>query len=234
MKIQYFFLIALCFLITNDMMSQSYAFGVKGGLTAATQRWNNFDSGEPLFALHGALYIESYNEENLSCIFAQAGYHARGRVTRFNRFVNQNGQEVPSQTRSQKFNNAALIIGVKKKLELSKGSTDNRGFYGFGVRAEYNISSELGFQSGFASSINRLTYGVTVNGGYEFMFSEFVGGTLEISVHPDLGRQIFVPQQVYFDEDLGQSRTLREQNVVNTSIEISLGIRLLHKITYID
>lgn len=227
----FFFLLLICAAV--QLSAQGSAFGVKGGLTAATQRWNNFDSGEPLFSYHGAVYIESYNEENMSCIFAQAGYHARGRVTRFNRFVNQNGQEVPGRTRSQKFYNAGLIIGVKKKLELGRGNSENRGFYGFGVRGEYNLSSDLGLEQGFASNINRVTYGVTVNGGYEFMFSEFVGGTLEISVHPDLGRQIFVPRQNYVDFN-GQVRTLSEQNVVNTSIEISLGIRLLHKVTYID
>jgi hypothetical protein len=220
-----------CFLGSLSLSAQSYAFGLKGGITAATQRWNNFDDGQPLFSYHGDVYIESWNEENLSALFASVGYHARGRTVRTRRTVGLNGEDYPSRTFDQRLFNGVLIIGVKKKIPVKNEST--RGFYGFGVRGEYNISSDFAFYSGLEDQINKITYGVTVNGGFEFMFSEFVGGVFEISVHPDFGKQLFAPTQV-FQDDRGFQRTLAEQNVVNTSIEISVGLRFLHKITYID
>lgn len=230
---KYLYLLVFISICCADLSAQSYAFGLKGGMTAATQRWNNFDSGQPLISYHGDIYIESWNEENLSAIFASVGYHARGRAIRTRRTVGLNGEDFPSRTFNQRLYNAALIIGVKKKIPL--GNDNKRGFYGFGVRGEYNIKTDLGIYDGFNDAVNKITYGVTVNGGFEFMFSEFIGGVFEISIHPDFGKQIFVPPfPNYIDPYTGVRRTLPEQNVVNTSIEISVGFRFLHKITYID
>ncbi len=226
------FLIFSFFLFSAGALSaQSYAFGIKGGLTAATQRWNNFDSGQPLFSYHADAYIESWNEENMSALFASLGYHARGRSVRTRRVFGINGEDFPARTFNQQLFNAVLSIGAKKKFRM--GNPDIRGFYGIGARLEYNIKADLDIYSGLEDLVNKFTYGVTVNGGFEFMWSEFVGGVFEISVHPDFGKQIFAPTQVFID-DRGFERQLQEQNVVNTSIEISVGFRFLHKIIYID
>lgn len=229
-KFTYLFVFS-ALLWTASLSGQSYAFGVKGGLTAATQRWNNFDSGQPLFSYHADAYIESWNEENMSALFASLGYHARGRAVRTRRVVGINGEDFPSRTFRQQLYNAALIIGAKKKFSM--GNPDARGFYGVGARVEYNLKADLDIYSGLEDLVNKFTYGVTVNGGFEFMWSEFIGGVFEISVHPDFGKQIFAPTQIFID-DRGYQRELREQNVVNTSIEISVGFRFLHKIIYID
>ena len=49
---------------------QGSAFGVKGGLSLGTQKWNNLDQNV-LFAWHGDIYVESLSEENSFSLIAQ-------------------------------------------------------------------------------------------------------------------------------------------------------------------
>ncbi len=221
-------------LFLSEANAQGAAYGIKGGLTLATQRWNNFDSGQPLVAYHGAAFIESLTEENVTSLFAQIGYHTRGRAVRRNRFVDPfTNQELPANTFNQRLFNVGLILGVKKKIPIGPG--DKRSFYAFGLRGEYTVNEDLGIYAGLENAINRFVYGATVSGGFEFPFTEFIGGIFEISVHPDFAQQIYIPPQPnYQDPYTGQLRTLPEQRVVNVSFEVSVGLRFLHKVEYID
>lgn len=231
MKLKISTLLFLLFLVAGNSEAQSYVFGLKGGPSLASQKWNSGDVGQPMLAYHGALFMESYSDENRSSIFAQIGYHTRGTSFRSRRFVSQNGQEVPSRTYNSKHYNVGLGLGVKQKIIL--GPEGARGFYGFGGRVEYNLKNELRFQ-GLAGSVNKITYGLIINGGFEMPFSEYVGGFIELSFNPDVGRQIFVQRQEWIDVELGRAVLLPEQNVVNLTFELSVGIRFLHKIIYTD
>lgn len=63
-------------LFKNNSYSQSYAFGVKGGVTAALQSWDNYGR-DPLYNAHWVTFIESADDDKGS-VFAQLGYHVKG------------------------------------------------------------------------------------------------------------------------------------------------------------
>ena len=65
-------------------------YGVKGGLTMATQQWDNFDR-QPLLLPHGSIFIESLSEEDAFSLFAQVGYHPKGSAIRNVNLFDRNG-----------------------------------------------------------------------------------------------------------------------------------------------
>jgi hypothetical protein len=54
-----------------------------------------------------------------------------------------------------------------------------------------------------------------------------------LNVHPDLTRQLFLPQQRGIDRN-GNPFLINEQNIYNVSVELTIGLRFLHKIEYVD
>lgn len=65
MKINIFLLISITtFWIGKQAFAQSYAFGIKGGMTAGTQKWDNNFQREPLFRYHIAGFIESHSDQD--------------------------------------------------------------------------------------------------------------------------------------------------------------------------
>ena len=73
---------------------QSYGFGLKGGLTGATQAWENRSRANSLMlGWHVAAFIESQdNTEDKFSIFSELGYHTRGSAARFAGGVGFDGQ----------------------------------------------------------------------------------------------------------------------------------------------
>lgn len=221
------------------------AFGVKGGLSVGFQNWNDFQR-DPLFKYHGAVYIESYEEEEPFALFAQLGYHVRGSAIRNQNFVDRlTNQVFRPATREFQFRNAALILGGKRKYDFGAGF--NQVYYSLGLRGEYTISTNLEEYREFnernaiyaiypfPEGVQRFNYGVSVGGGIEFMFQELVGGFVELSVHPDFSRQYEQPPiPNVTDPFTGQNRTIQERIIRNVSFELSVGIRLIRKIEYID
>lgn len=221
------------------------AFGVKGGLSVGFQNWNDFQQ-DPLFAYHGAIYTETYGEEEPFAIYAQIGYHVRGSAIRNRNFVSlTTGQPFRLNTRAFQFNNISLQLGGKRKYPFGTGF--NQVYYLLGLRGEYTISTNLEEYQDFnernpaysiypfPEGVQRFNYGVSVGGGYEFMFQELVGGFVELSVHPDFSRQYEQPPvSNVLDPYTGQSRTIPERIIRNVSFEVSVGIRLIRKVEYID
>lgn len=237
--------IILFILLTPSVFyAQGFVWGLKSGLSAGSQRWGNGGSYDNslLFQYHGALFIENAPSDNSSVLFAQAGYHVRGSAFRYRKSVgvdvNGNSFEAPGFTQQFKFNNAALIVGAKRRGVLGK----ENAFYSIGLRGEYTLSTNLeaanalfAFYSQPQKEFTRkINYGLSVAGGYEFPFSELVGGILEVSIHPDISRQYFRPPFVGWDPFQRQNVTVQEQSIRNLTIEISLGIKLLRKVEYID
>ena len=220
--------------LSCSVYGQGNVFGPKGGLSIGLQSWSAAQN-RPLLSYHGDIYIEGYREGAATTLFAQAGIHNRGSGRRV--FITQSGSAT-SQVFNQSivFTNASVLIGGKKRLSLGG---DKIPYYSFGLRADYTVADNFAdFEvyagylpvSGFISEFN---YGVTLAAGYEFPFSEFVGGLIEVSVSPDLSYQYDQPQNIAITTN-GAALTLQRQQVRNLSLELTVGLRFLHKVVYID
>ena len=216
----------LC-LLDFSSIAQGSAYVFKGGLSIASQNYEGYQR-EALIASHVCVSIESLDDEDKYALYAQAGYHTRGSAIRVPTFTNNQGEVQGSRTFDWRFNNISLALGARQKF----GKSPNlRWYYGVALRGEYNVKTSINdFFPQLADLTNNFVYGVSASVGTEYMFSELVGGVLELSVHPDLSNQITVPAQ----RSVGSLPAQPERRVRNLTIELSLGIRLLHLITYID
>ena len=220
--------------------AQGSAFGVKGGLTMGFQKWNDFDQ-QPLFRYHGIVFIESLGD---NVLFAQAGYHVKGSALRNLRFTNPisgNIGSVPAQ--DFQFRNVSLTVGAKKKHNMGTGNS--KAYYMLGLRGDYTINTNLKEYENpnypFITSwptdswVRRFNYGMTVGGGFEFPFSELMGGMLEFTLNPDLSKQYYQPaiDNVY-DPYTGTNRSIRERRITNITLEVTFGLRFLRVVEYVD
>ena len=234
--------ISFIFLIPAD--AQSFAYGVKGGLTLGTQKWDNSLNRDPLFRYHGIAFIESAPEDNSTAIFGQLGYHVKGSSIRTFATTVQTTQglrEVPARSTAFEFQNISLTFGGKKKYELN----NKYAYYMLGIRGDYTVGTNLEEYIEinefypiypFESQVRHFNYGVTVGGGLEFPLGEYISGILEFSVNPDFSKQYEQPQlnDVPAPNQGGQTRTIPERKIVNNTFELSLGIRFLRLVEYID
>ena len=223
--------------------AQGFYFGLKGGPSLGIQQWNSFEQ-DPLLAYHVDAFIES-NEEDAQAfsVFAQLGYHVKGSALRNQRAFLPGNEVFRIPTREFQFRNAVLTLAGKKRLNFDGNFVP---FYAFGVRGEYTINTNLDeyeeanrlFNNFYPTDIfvNRFQYGVYLAAGLELALGEAAGATVELSVNPDFSRQ-------YFQQPLGniidpfrpgQTRSVPERSIRNITFELSVGIRLLRQIEYID
>jgi len=226
------YLLSICF--PTLLIGQSTVFGPKGGLTLGVQSWDGFQR-QPLLSYHGAFYIEGYKEDAPASLFAQVGLHHRGSSERVF-FLNGSSAQAVRQTFS--FSNAAAIFGAKKRFDTSGSS---KPYFSFGVRLEYTVGTNLDESAEFAGYfpiegfVNKWNYGATASFGYEFPFSEFVGGLIEASISPDFSQQYQQPGGIGVISPItGSAITLREQQIRNITFELTVGLRFLHKVIYLD
>lgn len=225
---KYILIFILCAVLCPLLLGQGSAFHIKGGLTIAQQNYNAYNR-QALLGFHGAVSIESLSIENKNALYAQIGYHQRGSRQRLSSYVNVNGQSVPSRSFDWTFNNIGLTLGAKQKF----GSTEMvKWFYGAGIRGEYTVKHHIDviFVS-LDDLVNKFVYGVSASVGSELMFSELVGAVIELSVHPDLSNQIYIPAQRSITNP---NQIIAEKRVRNLSIELSIGLRLLRVVTYVE
>ncbi|MCB0703781.1 MAG: hypothetical protein KDC34_00665 [Saprospiraceae bacterium] len=219
--------------------AQSFAFGIKGGPILGIQQWNSADR-DPLFSYHGIAFIESYSEtDDLVSVFLQAGYHIRGSAVRNQQFSNNN-QLFKAPTIEYVFRNVGLSLGAKKKYNISGNS---KAYYMLGVRGEYNLGTNFsGFES-LASAfypndffVRPFVFGAIFGGGIEFPFGELIGGTVELTLNPDITRQYIQPPigNVTSPWDPSQTINVGERNIRNITIELSIGLRFLRIVEYLD
>lgn len=246
MKKTFLLIIAALLGMSGQASAQGYYFGVKGGLSIGVQSWNGFER-DPLLGYHGIVFIESLSEDNRFSLFAQAGYHQRGSAFRNLFFSNVfNGGFTRAPATEFIFNNASVILGGKQKYDFA---ANTKVYYSFGIRGEYTVNTNLGkyelfneLNPGFAiypfntyEFIRRINYGITVGGGFEVALSEFVGGLVEFTVNPDFSdqyRQPPIPNVT--DPYTGELRTVPERRIRNLTFEVSLGLRFLRKVIYIE
>jgi hypothetical protein len=221
---------SILFLIVfyNAGYGQGTVYGFKGGPSLAMQTIDGFSQRDPLWAYHGALFIESLPEENNYALYTQVGYHLKGSTIRTQRFTDLNGNVVRGQTYPSKFHNISWAVGAKQKFRTGG---DSRIFYLLGLRMDVNIANEIELFENAEKAVKPVTWGFSAGGGYEFQFSEYIGGMIEISVAPDFSNQIYLPPQ---RDPWNPNRTIPESNVRNVVVEVSFGLRFLRKVVYID
>ena len=227
-----------------ETLGQSFYFGPKLGPSIGFQRWENFQQS-PLFSYHGAFFIESYSEDNPdNSLYAQIGWHNRGSAFRNQRFISVDGILIDVPTRNFVFSNAVLAVGAKRRQPINKKSNS---YYIIGLRGEYTVMTNLSKYDAFNQYFNqpfypdnqfvrKWNYGVTVGGGFEYKLGKMVAGILEFSVHPDLSNQYEQPPLGSIPDpwNPGQLVTLREKRIKNITLEITLGLRFLRKVIYLD
>ncbi len=229
----------LCFFtamsLSISLHGQGTVFGPKGGGVLGLQSWNGFER-DPLLAWHGAIYLENFQEDAKGTVFAELGYHVRGSSE--NVFFFTGGGTGFRSREDFRFNNLALLLGAKRYLNTSSAPTP---YFSFGVRMDYTLSTNLQKYETYAgyfpieAFVNKFNYGGSVSFGYVFPFSELVGGFIEASFHPDFSRQYEQPGGTSIISPLtGRSFVLREQQIRNLTFEISIGLRLIHKVIYLD
>lgn len=226
--------------ISTAVGAQGQLFGIKGGLSMGTQKWNSFER-DPLYASHFAISMESAEQNRQSALYGQIGYHTKGSAIRFQRFFDINGNEFKPSATDFRFNNLALQIGVKQIL--GDDLADSRLFWKIGIRGEYTLSTNLDeFDSRLALSfptddfVRKITYGVSFGGGYEFYISDLVRGFVELHIGQDLSNQYQQPaiSGVSDPNRPGQTINIGERKITNTIVELSVGVLLWRKVEYID
>lgn len=225
----------VCF--TSTSAQGSFLFGPKAGPTLAFQQWNSFDR-QVLRDWHIAAFIESYNEdEEAGSFIAQLGYHTRGSAIRVTNGISFNTNNV-----GFKFNNASLMLGVKRPLPLKGKWTP---YYLIGARLEYTLKTNLDDFSEEINAgavfypidvfVNKVNYGLSMGAGARFSISEFVGGFVDITISPDLSYQYQQPALGnIINPNGGGNITIGERQIRNMTLEISFGINLLRKVIYED
>jgi hypothetical protein len=222
-------------------LAQSYAFGLKGGPSLGFQRWQE-SNRNVLWVYHLAGFIESAPEGGGGSMYAQAGYHVRGSAIRFQSIQFGSGRFLGQRTDEFRYNNASLQVGFKSRIPQQASTL----YYFFGLRGDYTINTNLSSYRDLILNnlyypedtwVRKFNYGISIGGGWEFPFGEFVSGLVEISFHPDFSRQYDQPPvQNVIDPFAtpGVTRSFPDRRIVNYTAEISLGLRFLRKIIYID
>lgn len=241
-------LLAILFSATAaTALGQGTVFGIKGGLTIGIQNWQGIDQ-QPAFLPHGVLTIEDVPENDAFSLFASVGYQPKGSAIRnriFNNPLNNQLGQLPTQTFI--FHNASLILGAKQKFEV--GRTDAKFFYSLGIRGDYTIATNLRkFNDPDLNTplfitlpvddptyIRKINYGVSVGAGTEYSLGEFVGMSLEFTLHPDFSFQYEQPEiGNVTDPFTNQQISIPERRIRNVTFEVSLGFRFLRKVIYVD
>lgn len=228
-------IVIFLFSLTSD--AQSFIFGPKVGPLVGVQQWDGVQRG-PLVAGHVAVFIESYREDDPSSLYAQIGLHQRGSAER-DLVINRSIGDLVRQNLSYKFSNISLQLGAKRLLKMESKA---KPFYTMGIRAEYTVKTNLDqfdnsqFAAYFPNNafVNKFNYGISGGGGFQYQFGDLVGGTVELTISPDISKQYERPPvpNVINPRNVGSSITLRQQEVRNISLEIGVSLRLLRKVEY--
>ena len=246
---KHYFLAAftIVFCLCGQVTAQDFGWGIKGGPSMGFQKWDTGSQRDALFSYHAIAFVESVTEGNAFSTFAQLGYHVRGGAVRTNAFNYVNpvtGLESRSTSRTDRyeFRNVSLSLGAKQKFELGSG----KYYYMIGVRGDYTISTNLEEYENRNTIFNTLyfpqnqfvrkfNYGLIFGGGLERDFSEFITGIFEISVNPDVSKQYRQPPigNVYNPYTMNNYNT-PSREFSSVSLEVSVGIRFLTKVEYVD
>ncbi len=230
--------------------AQSFFFGFKGGMTIGIQEWGRSFQRDPLFRYHVIGFLESLEPDDKYALFAQLGYHVKGSAIRTygttGRLPDGTIIDIPARETPFEFHNISLSLGAKQKFSIGTGT---KVFYLLGIRGDYTADTNLRPTDletysvystiyPFEEYVNKFMFGAIAGGGLQWMFSEFVGGVLEFTVNPDFTRQYNqpeIPNVINPNPNFGSNTiTIPERQISNVTFEITLGLRFLRKVVYID
>lgn len=235
------------FLFFGPIAAQSTAYVIHFGPTAGLQKWDNASGREPLFQYHAALSMETINnEDSRGSFYMQLGYHVKGSATRYRFFNIVSGAPGGTFTERFKFNNFSFALGAKQRFR-ENNSGRVRYFYFGGLRADYTYSTNIDNLQGPSTACNPGFYplmggvqrwmgGFSVGGGMEFDISELVGGQVQLSINPDVTpqyRQNAIPNVIDICNP-GAVYDIPERRIRNTTVELSIGLRLLKKVIVVE
>ena len=232
--------------LTNAQTASYSIYGIKGGSTLGFQQWNNFDQ-DALFAWNAGVFAESLADRDAqSSLYAGLSFSQKGSAKRNVQLFSSNGSGSligGTFTRKYIFNNLVLNVGAKKRLEQrSNGFTP---YYSIGAFGSYTISTNLNEQSNsfflldpVDDFVRKINYGVQIGGGFEKQLSEYLGIHFDFSMFPELSFQYQEqygpnPNQV-INPFTGNLFTPRDRNIRNLAFEITVGIRFLREVIYVD
>ncbi len=224
-------LISLALLTAGSATAQGTVYSILGGLTMSTQTVNGFER-DPFLRFHGVGYMESSSEISPNSLYASLGYHIKGSAVNSAAYYDNLGIKRGGQSNSMEFRNLSLGFGVKQRKEVGANFLS----YGFGVRGDFNLSTDFGYLfAGLEGSERNFTYGLDFNVGFEFPMSELISTTIELGFSPDLSEQIFIPRQITtYTYDNGQPVIIQESSIKNIVFEARAGFRFWRKVIYTD
>jgi hypothetical protein len=234
-------IVFICFLffVFSAHLSAQY-FIIKGGATIGTQKWDNSFDGQPLVRYNGAFAIETQSEEEeYAAFFTEIGYHVKGSSTR-SRFLFQGGG-IQNFQQHFIFNNLSLLLGAKQKKVLD---ANKKYYYLYGLRGDYTLSTNIDeltqanqyvyINNPLMGGVQRWMFGLTVGGGLEINFRELIGAQIELTLNPDITPQYRQgPINNVIVPSLG-TVNIPERRIRNTTVELTVGLRLLRKVIYED
>jgi len=219
--------------ICASASSQSFWFGPRGGLSIGTQQGGAVGQ-QPLIGYNAGFFMETLDEDKeTGSLYANLGLHQRGNATR--RFISS-VQNITVPGLSFRYNNVVLEAGAKKFY-------NEKFYYKVGIRGEYTAFTNLEEISSRFNSlyyplpdfIRPLTGGITIGGGYQYELAELYGVSIEANIMPDFFNQYTSPAIPNVVNPItGQATTIRAQQIRNTTFEITVAMRFLRKVIYID
>ena len=224
-------LISSALMTGSSVLAQGTVYSILGGLTMSTQTVNGFEK-DPFLRLHAVGYMESSSEISPNALYASLGYHTKGSAVNSPAYIDDVGNEHPQQSNSMEFHNLSLGFGVKQRKEVGANFLS----YGFGVRGDFNLSTDFGsLYNGLEGTERNFTYGLDFFVGFEFPMSELISTTIEFGFSPDLSEQIYIPyQDTGYDYDNGQAVVIQESSIKNIVFEARAGFRFWRKVIYTD
>ena len=235
MKSQFLALLAILAL-GSPMFAQQHtynAYGIKGGMTVGLQKWNgstgsNQELFEPLG--NGSLFGEFDADGKGSIIGLDLGYHVRGSAInqRATSYIDATGRvvDLPARVYKTTFSNVVLGGFFKKIYDIGNGFG---GYYLLGARLEYTVRDSFPFEYTGAflhQGLQRINYGLSAGGGIEKRLGKSpILAQLELQIQPDFSKQILSPAFPYYDPYTRQNVAFPEQNVLNTTFELTLGLK---------
>ncbi len=224
-------LISSALMTGSSVLAQGTVYSILGGLTMSTQTVNGFEK-DPFLRLHAVGYMESSSEISPNALYASLGYHTKGSAVNSPAYIDDIGNEHPQQSNSMEFHNLSLGFGVKQRKEVGANFLS----YGFGVRGDFNLSTDFGsLYNGLEGTERNFTYGLDFNVGFEFPMSELISTTIEIGFSPDLSEQIYIPfQDTGYNYSNGQPVVIQESSIKNIVFEARAGFRFWRKVIYTD
>ena len=118
--------------------TQGSVYTIMAGPSMSTQTVNGFEK-DPFFRLHFQAQMESTSELNPNALYLRLGYHTKGSAVNISDYVDSNGEEYEGSSSSMEFHNLSTSVGVKQRKEVGTNFLS----YGFGIRGDFNLSTDF-------------------------------------------------------------------------------------------